>query len=41
MLFEETVRAHFEGEMTEEIINRAKNIGRIFLFKIESLQPLS
>jgi hemoglobin len=40
LLFEETVRAHHEGEMTEEIINRAKNIGRIFLFKIESLQPL-
>ncbi len=39
-LFEETVRTHHEGDMTEEIINRAKNIGRIFLFKIESLQAL-
>ena len=39
-LFEETISELFEGKMADEILHRAKSIGRIFLFKIESLQKL-
>ena len=40
LLFEETISEMFEGKMADEILQRAKSIGRIFLFKIESLEKL-
>lgn len=39
-LFEETTLELFDGERAAEIIARAKSIGKIFQFKIESLKVL-
>lgn len=39
-LFEETTFEMFEGENAKEIVKRAQSIGRIFQFKIESLNLL-
>ena len=38
-LWEETVKAHFEGEKASKAISKARQIGELMQFKLNSLTP--